>query len=64
MKKITLLFVICTLSLNTFSQNIFNKKSITTINKQSNLENGMYAKINTTKGDVLIYLEYEKLPLQ
>ena len=23
----------------------------------------MYAKINTTKGDVLIYLEYEKTPL-
>ena len=63
MKKITLLFVICTLSLNTFSQNIFNKKSITTINKKSNLENGMYAKINTTKGDILIYLEYEKTPL-
>ena len=63
MKKIAFLFVICTLSINTFSQNIFNKKSITTINKKSNLENGMYAKINTTKGDILIYLEYEKTPL-
>jgi peptidylprolyl isomerase len=31
--------------------------------KKSNLENGMYAKINTTKGDILIKLEFEKTPL-
>jgi FKBP-type peptidyl-prolyl cis-trans isomerase len=30
---------------------------------KSNLEDGMYAKINTTKGDILIQLEHEKTPL-
>ena len=30
---------------------------------KSNLEDGMYAKINTTKGDILIKLEHEKTPL-
>ena len=28
----------------------------------SNSEEGMYAKINTTKGEILIQLEYEKTP--
>ena len=63
MKKLLTLFVTCALTLGAFSQNIFNNKSITSINKKSNLENGMYAKINTTKGDILIHLEYEKTPL-
>jgi len=62
MKKITILSMLCAITLSAFSQNIFNKKENTTNNK-SNLENGMYAKINTTKGDVLIQLEYEKTPL-
>jgi peptidyl-prolyl cis-trans isomerase A (cyclophilin A) len=30
---------------------------------KSNLEDGMYAKINTTKGEILIKLEHEKTPL-
>ncbi len=30
---------------------------------QSNLENGMYAKMKTTKGEILIQLEFEKTPL-
>ena len=61
MKKITILTMLCAITLSAFSQNIFNKK--TNNNKKSNLENGMYAKINTTKGDILIQLEYEKTPL-
>ena len=44
-------------------KNIFTKIESVLNNKQSNLENGMYAKINTTKGDILIQLEYEKTPL-
>ena len=63
MKKITILSMLCAVTLSAFSQNIFNKKENTTNNNKSNLENGMYAKINTTKGDILIQLEYEKTPL-
>ena len=32
-------------------------------NNNLNIENGMYAKINTTKGEILIKLEHEKTPL-
>ena len=63
MRKITILSVLCAITLSSFSQNIFNKKENTTNNEKSNLENGMYAKINTTKGEILIKLEYEKTPL-
>ncbi len=34
-----------------------------TNDNKSNLEDGMYAKINTTKGEILIKLEHEKTPL-
>ena len=61
MKKITILSMLCAITLSAFSQNIFNKK--TNNNKESNMENGMYAKINTTKGNIIIKLEYEKTPL-
>ena len=60
MRKITILSILCSLTLSSFSQNIFNKKNH---NIKSKLENGMYAKINTTKGEILIKLEYEKTPL-
>ena len=63
MKKITILSILCAMTLSSFSQNIFNKKDNNNNNSKSNLENGMYAKINTTKGEVLIKLEYEKTPL-
>ena len=64
MRKITILTVLCALTLSSFSQNIFNKKKNTTNNNEEpNLENGMYAKINTNKGEILIKLEYEKTPL-
>ena len=59
MKKIIISTILCTLFLGAFSQNIFDKKK----NNNLNIENGMYAKINTTKGDILIKLEYEKTPL-
>ncbi len=35
----------------------------TQFNNNSKLEKGMYAKINTTKGEILIQLEHEKTPL-
>jgi peptidyl-prolyl cis-trans isomerase A (cyclophilin A) len=64
MRKITILSILCAVTLSSFSQNIFNKRENTTNNNaKSNLENGMYAKINTTKGEILIQLEYEKTPL-
>jgi len=62
MKKISILCFLSALTFSTFSQNIFNKKSITKNNK-SNMEKGIYAKINTDKGNILIKLEYEKTPL-
>ena len=34
-----------------------------TLNIQSQTTNGMYAQIKTTKGEILIQLEYEKTPL-
>ncbi len=63
MKKITLISILCAITMSTFAQNIFNQKAKTNNNKKSNLEKGMYAKFNTTKGDILIKLEYEKTPL-
>ena len=63
MKKITILSILLAITLNAFSQNIFNKKQKTTKTNKLNIENGMYAKINTTKGDILIKLEHEKTPL-
>lgn len=64
MKKMKILSVLCavTLSISAFSQNIFKQKKNTKDNNL-NIENGMYAKINTTKGDILIKLEYVKAPL-
>ena len=67
MRKITILSILCAVTLSSFSQNTFKrfkkKENITNNNVKSNLENGMYVKINTTKGDILIQLEYEKTPL-
>ena len=57
MKKITFLIIMCIMSLTACSQ--FKQKQ----NNNKNIEEGMYAKINTTKGDILIKLEYEKTPL-
>ena len=60
MKKIITLTLISLLSMTTFAQNVFNQK------KQSNkslIEKGMYAKFKTSKGEILIKLEYEKTPL-
>ena len=63
MKKITIITLICTITLGAFSQNIFKNNNSTKFNKNQKSENSMYAKINTSKGDILIKLEYEKTPL-
>ena len=63
MKQLMILSMLCAVTLSAFSQNIFKKKENISNNNNSNLETGMYAKINTTKGDILIQLEYEKTPL-
>ena len=61
MKKTIILTILCAVSLSLFAQNIFNKK--TEKSNNPNMNNDMYAKINTTKGDILLKLEYEKTPL-
>ena len=63
MKKITLITLICTFTLGVFSQNIFKNNNSTKFNQNQKSENSMYAKINTSKGNILIKLEYEKTPL-
>ena len=63
MKKITIITLICTITLGAFSQNIFKNNNSTKFNKNQKSENSMYAKINTSKGDILIKLEHEKTPL-
>ncbi len=62
MKRTTILSLLCAFTLSSFSQNVFQKENNTTKNK-TKMEKGMYAKINTTKGDILIQLEFEKTPL-
>ena len=57
MKKITFLIILCIMSLTACSQ--FNKQKQ---NNNQNIEEIMYALINTTKGDILIKLENEKAP--
>ena len=54
MKKITILSVLCTLTLIGCTQNIFNK------NNNSNLEDGMYAKIFIDMGIIgmLLFFSY------
>ena len=54
------------LNLEDIIRNIFkqtDKKTDNTINNKLNIEDGMYSKINTTKGDIMIQLEHEKPPL-
>ena len=60
MKK-TIILSVMLISLSSLAQNIFKKTTNT--NNNPNITEGMYAKINTTKGDILIKLEYEKTPL-
>ena len=60
MKKSLILLTTFALTLNVFSQNIFKQK---TKKNNLNMENGIYAQINTSKGDILIKLEYNKAPL-
>ena len=58
MKKITILMILCIMSLTACSQ--FSKQKQ---NNNQNIEEGMYAQIKTTKGDILIKLEHEKTPV-
>jgi len=60
MKKIIVLTLISLLSITTFAQNVFNQKNQ---GNKSLIEKGMYAKFKTSKGEILIKLEFEKTPL-
>ena len=74
LKLVCILFAVC---IGTFAQNETKKEETKVINleksiknffkklnnTQLNIEDGMYAKMNTTKGEILIQLEYKKTPL-
>ena len=55
----TLALACLVLSTNAISQSRYSKKDI----KKMKLEDGMYANMSTTKGDILLYLEMDKTPL-
>tara|TARA_B100001758_G_scaffold174960_1_gene151814 strand:- start:183 stop:1265 length:1083 start_codon:yes stop_codon:yes gene_type:complete len=77
MKRLKLLCILYAISIGTFAQNETKTEKSKNINletsiknflnklnnSQSKKEDAMYAKINTTKGDILIQLQYEKTPL-
>lgn len=64
MKKIVSFIIIALVSMNCFAQNsTANAGKTKGIALEEKLENGLYAKMATTKGEILIQLEFEKTPM-
>ena len=56
MKGVILMVMICSLFLFSFSEDIMAQES-------NNLKDGLYAKMITSKGEILLNLEFEKTPM-
>ncbi len=64
MKKVVFLFIAIATSITVSSCSIFKKSNSTVINNQEmTLEDGLYAKVKTNKGDILLNLAFKKAPM-
>lgn len=63
MRKLIAFFIIALVSFNGFAEEAKAGANKTKGSKVEKLENGIYAKMVTTKGEILIQLEFEKTPI-